>query len=338
MKNVLEFLTYTDSPAVLDVYTPCQAEHGIGDDVANRQARKAVESRMNPVFVHDPRRGTNLHGWFSLDGNPEPDQDWATQSIEYVDDNGATQLVKAKVTPADFAFSETRFKKQYKPLKADANGVPVDEYVTLSAEQRQGKTPYITTTDADKKLVKLTVGPSVIKLVEERRKYWRTLQYLAGFDVRQIDENHRVELEALLLRYDESVKARESSLDSIARGMSELAAASNAPAAGGFAGLMAGLAPAASAPAAAVNGARAANGNGAIPIHIDECDLEKCTNCKSCYQDVPEVFELTKIVVGGVTKDVAHVIPGVFGKIKITPELSSKLSRAAANCDAEIIR
>jgi pyruvate-ferredoxin/flavodoxin oxidoreductase len=53
---------------------------------------------------------------------------------------------------------------------------------------------------------------------------------------------------------------------------------------------------------------------------------------------VPEVFELTKIVVGGASKDVAHVIPGVFSKIKVTPELSSKLSRAAANCDAEIIR
>ncbi|NVN88158.1 MAG: 2-oxoacid:acceptor oxidoreductase family protein [Rhodopseudomonas sp.] len=338
LKNVMEFLNYTNSPAVLDVYTPCQAEHGIGDAVANRQARKAVESRMNPVFVHDPRRGANLHSWFSLDGNPEPDQDWASQSIEYVDDNGATQLLKVKVTPADFAFTEVRFKKQFKPLAKDADAVPVDEYVALGTDQRAGKTPFIYGTDDDKRLVRYAVGATVIQLVEERRKYWRTLQYLGGFDVRALDEAHHAELAALRQQYDESVKARESSLDSIARGMSELAASSNAPAAGGFAGLMAGLAPTATAPAAAINGAKAANGNGAIPIHIDECDLEKCTNCKSCYQDVPEVFELTKIVVGGVSKDVAHVIPGVFSKIKITPELSAKLSRAAANCDAEIIR
>ena len=74
--------------------------------------------------------------------------------------------------------------------------------------------------------------------------------------------------------------------------------------------------------------------------HIESTttDLAKCTNCKSCYQDVPEVFELTKIVVDGASNDVAHVIPGVFSKIKVTPELSSKLARAAANCDAEIIR
>ena len=122
LKNVMEFLNLHRSPAVLDVYTPCQAEHGIGDAVANRQARKAVESRMNPVFVHDPRRGTKLHSWFSLDGNPEPDQDWASQSIEYIDDNGATQLLKAKVTPADFAYTEVRFRKQFKPLKKDADG------------------------------------------------------------------------------------------------------------------------------------------------------------------------------------------------------------------------
>jgi len=337
MKNVLEFLTYTDSPAVLDVYTPCQAEHGIGDAVANRQARKAVESRMNPVFVHDPRKGSKLNTWFSLDGNPEADQDWATQSIEYVDDNGAIQLLKTPVTPADFAYTEVRFRKQFKPLKSDTDAVEVADYVALSPADRAGKTPFIYATDADKKLIKLSVGAAVIKLVEERRKYWRTLQYLSGFEIKHIDEAHRVELDTLQLQYEESVKARESSLDQIARGMSELAASSSAPAAGGFAGLMAGLG-AAPAAAAATNGAKAANGNGGTHIDIAESDLDKCTNCKSCYQDVPEVFELTKIVVGGASKDVAHVIPGVFGKIKITPELSAKLSRAAANCDAEIIR
>ncbi|WP_031337153.1 ferredoxin, partial [Rhodopseudomonas sp. B29] len=335
LKNVMEFLNHTSSPAVLDVYTPCQAEHGIGDAAASRQARLAVESRMNPVFVHDPRKVGKLERAFSLDGNPEPDQDFASKSIEYIDDAGATQLLKTKLTPADFAHTEVRFRKQFKPLKKDADGVPIDEYVALDAAARAGKTPFIYATDGDKKLVKLSVGESVVALVEERRKYWRTLQVLAGFDVRALDEAHSAELSALQHQYEEQVKARESSLDQIARGMSELAASSNAPAGNGFAALMNGFAPVPAA-AAPSNGAKVANG--AEPIHIDDADLDKCTNCKSCYQDVPEVFELTKIVVGGASKDVAHVIPGVFGKLKVTPELSAKLSRAAANCDAEIIR
>ena len=92
LKNTMEFLTYTDSPAVLDVYTPCQGEHGIADNISAQQGRLAVESRMNPVFVHDPRRGKNLHDWFSLEGNPDVDKTWTTTTLEYVDDKGQLQL------------------------------------------------------------------------------------------------------------------------------------------------------------------------------------------------------------------------------------------------------
>ena len=37
LKNVMEFLNYSASPAVLDVYTPCQAEHGIADAAASQR-------------------------------------------------------------------------------------------------------------------------------------------------------------------------------------------------------------------------------------------------------------------------------------------------------------
>ena len=47
--------------------------------------------------------------------------------------------------------------------------------------------------------------------------------------------------------------------------------------------------------------------------------MGKCTNCKTCYQNLGELFEKTKIVDGGVTKEVARVIPGVLERIEITP-------------------
>jgi pyruvate-ferredoxin/flavodoxin oxidoreductase len=34
---------------------------------------------------------------------------------------------------------------------------------------------------------------------------------------------------------------------------------------------------------------------------------------------------------------VAHLIPGVLERIKASPELTAKVARVAANCDAEII-
>ena len=48
LKNVVEFLNHNDSPAVLDVYTPCQGEQGIADPEASRHARLAVEQPHEP--------------------------------------------------------------------------------------------------------------------------------------------------------------------------------------------------------------------------------------------------------------------------------------------------
>ncbi len=64
-------------PAVVVVYTPCMPEHGIGDDAASRQAKLAVESRAFPLFSYDPRRGPSVSERLSLQGNPNPKDDWA---------------------------------------------------------------------------------------------------------------------------------------------------------------------------------------------------------------------------------------------------------------------
>ncbi|MBP0650688.1 hypothetical protein J8J40_26935, partial [Mycobacterium tuberculosis] len=90
-----------------------------------------------------------------------------------------------------------------------------------------------------------------------------------------------------------------------------LAAASNAPAVG-LSGALAAFggtaAPQAAAPAAAA-------ANGADIPHIRDDEIGKCTNCKTCYQEVPELFEKTRIVVDGTTKEVAHTIPGALETI-----------------------
>jgi pyruvate-ferredoxin/flavodoxin oxidoreductase len=334
LKNVVEFLNYTSAPAVLDVYTPCQAEHGIADAAASRRARLSVESRMNPVFVHDPRRSDQLHGWFSLEGNPALDRDWTTTRLEHVED-GVTRLLEIPLTPAHFAYDETRFKKQFRKLAPDDCGVPVDEFIDLSPAEQSGKTPFIWATDDEKRLIQLEVSSTVVHLVEERRKYWRTLRYLAGRHVEQLDADHQIELEALQLRYRETVTAREASLDTIARAMSELAAASNAP----VGGLATALGPFTGEPAPVVTApAAAASVHTPVLATIHEDDVAKCTNCKTCYQQVSELFEKTTIVADGVPKEVAQPIPGAFAKVKVTPELVSRVARVAANCDAEIIQ
>ncbi|SFC58090.1 2-oxoacid:acceptor oxidoreductase family protein [Tropicimonas isoalkanivorans] len=334
LKNMRAYLEHSGSPALLDVYTPCQAEHGIADAAASQRAKLAVEARVSPVFVHDPKAGATLEERFSLEGNPAMDKDWAMTTLEYVED-GQLKLMDVPLTPANFAFDETRFKKQFRPMKEGADGMPVETYIDLAPEDRLAKVPFVYATDEQKRLVRLEVGTTVVHLVEERRRNWRTLQHLAGLDVEKLDSAHHTEIESLQQRYEEAVAAREDSMDSIARGMSELAAASSAPAAVGAGGGLAAVAAPAATPAAAAT-APAAGGSD-LP-HIHEEDVPLCTDCKTCYQEVPELFELTKMVVDGEVRQVAHTIPGALEKVKPTDELRARLAKVAANCDAEIVR
>ena len=88
----------------------------------------------------------------------------------------------------------------------------------------------------------------------------------------------------------------------------------------------------ATAPAAA--SAPAAGSDAIVSIE----DSTKCTNCKTCYQDLSEIFEKTRIVVNGESREVARIIPGALERVTVTAELKSRIQRVSANCDAEIIR
>ena len=124
----------------------------------------------------------------------------------------------------------------------------------------------------------------------------------------------------------------KKSLDAIARAMSELAASTKAPVGIGKTIPIVPMAAGAAAPAAACVTAAVAE----ALVMLE--DSSKCTNCKTCYQDLPELFEKTRIVVDGESRDVARLIPGALEKVSVTPELKARIKRVSANCDAEIIR
>lgn len=341
MKNLMGFLNYNESPALFNTYTACMPEHGIGDDVGNRHARLAVETRMSPVFVHDPRKGDTLAERFSLEGNPDIGKDWTTGTLEYLDEDGKAQLKEIPLTPADFGVNEGRFKKHFKPIKngtdmGEAELVPLHEYIDLEAGDSHGKTPFIWTTDASKRLIQMEVSSDMVALTLERRRNWRMLEYLSGLHIDRMEQSHSHEVEEWRSKYEQANAEREASIDSIARGMAELAASSSAPAAGTPAG---GFSVSVAAPtSAAAAAAEAGQASDQPLVEITDEDMAQCTNCKTCYEDLGELFEKTTIMVDGESKVVSRVIPGIFDKIEITPELIKRARKVADNCDAEIIR
>ena len=150
------------------------------------------------------------------------------------------------------------------------------------------------------------------------------LEYLGGLHIEHMQTSHHQELEEWRQRYQQSNVAREASIDSIARGMAELASASGAPASPSLKGIpvnVIGEADAAVPASTRRASIPAQPAFGVEPVEITEADMPKCTNCKTCYQDLSELFEKTRIMVGGSPKEVGRVIPGVLERIEITPDL-----------------
>ncbi|MCA0251107.1 MAG: 2-oxoacid:acceptor oxidoreductase family protein [Actinobacteria bacterium] len=335
LRATADMLGYNQGASLMVTYAPCDTENGMAEDLANARSRLAVESRMSPLFVHDPRRGDSLAERFSLDGNPAVDQLWTTTTLDYLDETRTLQLMTMPLTPADFALGEVRFAKQFRWLAVheEAAAVPIAEFIDLAPEQRVGKIPFVYSTDRRKQLVRMACSAAIVSLVEERKAHWQLLQFLAGQSEAALSSQHRSELEALSTRYTEAVEAREMSLDAIAQAMADLATSSGAPVGGPLQlGLgVPGPFPAAAAPAAPTAVAERL-------IWLDEDDLPRCNDCATCYQELPQLFEKATVVVDGAPKTVGRMRPGSLDTVEVTPELSARIARVKATCDAEIIQ
>ena len=93
-----------DGPAVINVYTTCQPEHQVADDLSCEQAMLAMESRAFPVFVYDPEAGSTFASRLSLKGNPSMTRDWHHKK---------TKDGEKKVDFLSFARTEGRFQKHF---------------------------------------------------------------------------------------------------------------------------------------------------------------------------------------------------------------------------------
>lgn len=201
----------TRRPAVFNIYTPCPVEHGLADDWSPQAARLALESRAFPFLTWDPDGGPDLADCLSLDGNPAVDGVWPTYRLEYVDDNGAEASMELPLTSADWAATEVRFRKNFRPIARDAwsdDQVPFHEFVAASPEERDGRVPFVWTLDDDRRLSRLHVSNEMVLLAEDRLNFWHQLKELAGLDVPvPVRERLTRELEADFRRKADALKA-----------------------------------------------------------------------------------------------------------------------------------
>jgi len=173
-------------PAIFIIHCPCPPEHGLGDDQAQSAAKLSLESRAFPFMVYDPDAGRGWGDCLDLDGNPEPEENWPAYELNYIDDEGEQQTIELPLTVADWAATESRFRKHFKRIPADASDdelVPFHEYIALSKDERNGQQPFIYVINSEKRLDRLAVSAEIVELAEDRLRLWWQLRELAGIMV-----------------------------------------------------------------------------------------------------------------------------------------------------------
>ncbi|MDH5718033.1 MAG: 2-oxoacid:acceptor oxidoreductase family protein [Spirochaetia bacterium] len=182
----------TKRPAIFNLYTSCPPEHGIADDVAQVQAKLALETRTYPLFKYNPDKGETAKECFDLDGNPDIDKDWPTYELKYKDENSQDASIEIPLTFADFAVTEGRFKKHFKKAPPetwnDDKMVPISEYLDLEEDDAEGKFPFVWTVDKKNRLGRVIVSKTLVESTKERRQFWRMLKSLAGLDEKAVSE------------------------------------------------------------------------------------------------------------------------------------------------------
>jgi pyruvate-ferredoxin/flavodoxin oxidoreductase len=253
-------------PALFNLYSSCQPEHGIGDDMSLHQAKLAVESRAYPVFRYDPAAGKTPAECFDLEGNPALDQDWPTYTLKYRSGNRDKEM-EVPLTFADFAITEARFRKHYRIAPPDTwneSMAPLAEFLELPADEREGKFPYIWSVDRKQQLSRLLVDSTIVESCEDRRDFWTMLRALAGVGKPEIS---REQIEA---------EVRRDLAGKIGNALVDLAA-------GGGGGVAAALAP---APVAGAAPASTVTGDHLAPW----LDTDQCTACDECTKLNPKIF------------------------------------------------
>jgi pyruvate-ferredoxin/flavodoxin oxidoreductase len=256
-------------PALFNCYTSCQPEHGIGDDMGHHQAKLAVESRAYPLFRYHPDHGVKPEDCFELEGNPDMPADWPTYPLQY-HEGGRDKQMQLPMTFADFAISETRFRKHFRMAPPDTwheNMVPLAEYIELEAEEREGKFPFIWTVNRKQQLSRLLVDQTMVRSTEDRRDFWQMLKAIAGVDKPVLDT------EAM------ENKIRQEVIAKISAGLMQWIS-------GGEQAIAPALSEALQASAEAVQAPTASTGDYMAPW----IDSEDCTACDECIKINSNIF------------------------------------------------
>jgi hypothetical protein len=177
IKEGLDYL----GPTLISVFSG--ASPAAAESTPYLVAAAALESRAFPVFVYDPATGEDWAHRFSLEGNPQADQDWPVHPFAYQDADCQAATEAVTFTFVDFVAADPRYRAHFAtvaPSEWTAEMVPVADVIPLEGRSKVDRVPSLLMVDDEDLLHRVIVDE---KLVRESRRclsMWHSVQELGG--------------------------------------------------------------------------------------------------------------------------------------------------------------
>jgi ferredoxin len=185
-------------------------------------ASAALESRAHPFVLVNPDAGDHAAERINFDGNPQAENDWPVEKLEYRGEDGETTEMDLAFTFADYALLMPALHEHFRTVPADvdpADLLAIDQYLQLDESVVDRLVPFVWGIDDQGVLTRLVVSRALVFACRDRLNYWRTLQELAGihnFYVEEaIDRVIKEQQAAIEAERQALSKAHEEQLESV---------------------------------------------------------------------------------------------------------------------------
>jgi ferredoxin len=185
-------------------------------------ASAALESRAHPFVLVNPDAGDHAAERVSFGGNPQADNDWPIEKLEYRNADGDVTEMDLAFTFADYALLMPALHEHFRMVPVDVESddlVPIDQYLGADVELVDRAVPFVWAIDDQDVLVRLVVSRALVFACRDRLNYWHTLQELAGIQnfyveeaIDRIIEEQRAAIEA---EREQLQKEHEEQLESV---------------------------------------------------------------------------------------------------------------------------
>ena len=187
-------------------------------------ASAALESRAHPFLLVNPDEGDRAAERIRFEGNPQSENDWPIETLEYDEADGERREMPLAFTFADYALLMPALHDHFRMVPAGYESdelVPVADYLAQDEASIERLVPFVWGIDDKGVLVKLAISRALVFACRDRLNYWHTLQELAGVHnfyveaaVERVLEDARAaadaEREQLLKTHEEALDAARS--------------------------------------------------------------------------------------------------------------------------------